>query len=116
MPNEENNQGKRQWSKGFYNRQNWMTPTKNSQTTIEKLEVGGKLRLSSRVLELRKESLKNPLRFSQMSETDERDWKEDESRQASTDIVVVIHASGNESQNQNGDSRYEGMGWVWDTC
>lgn len=45
-----------------------------------------------------------------MSETDERDWKEDENRQASTDIVAIIHASGNESQNQNGDNRYERNG------
>lgn len=71
--------------------------------------------MSCRVLELWKESLKNPLRFSQVSETDERDWKEDESRQSSTDTVAIIHASGNESQNQNGDNRYEGMGRVWDT-
>lgn len=47
-----------------------------------------------------------------MNETDERSQKEDESGQASTDIVVIIHASRNESQNQNSANRYEGMGWV----
>lgn len=42
-----------------------------------------------------------------MSETDESDWKEDKSGQTSTDIVVIIHASGNESQNQNDDNRWK---------
>ena len=58
-----------------------------------------------------------------MSETAESGWgkmnltgREDtRSRQAITDIVVIIHASGNEIQDKNGGNRNEGMGWVWNT-